>query len=179
MPNPAPAPAGLLRDLIRFDTTNPPGDEGPCLAHLRALFDAHGVSTAMLGASPERPNLVVRVPGRGEAPPLLMQGHVDVVTTAGQAWSRPPFDGDLVGGWVWGRGALDMKGGVAMMVCALLRALDAGQPPAGDVVLCCLADEEVGGALGALYLVERHPELFEGIRHGLGEGGGATQHIQG
>src|SRR5437588_632550 len=179
MPNPAPAPAGLLRDLIRFDTTNPPGDEGPCLAHLRALFDAHGVSTAMLAASPERPNLVVRVPGRGEAPPLLLQGHVDVVTTAGQAWRRPPFGADLVDGWVWGRGALDMKGGVAMMTVALLRCLELGRPPAGDVVLCCLADEEAGGALGASFLVDRHPDRFAGIRHGVGEGGATTQHIAG
>jgi acetylornithine deacetylase/succinyl-diaminopimelate desuccinylase-like protein len=173
------SPAELLRQLIRFDTTNPPGSEGACLQHLKDLFDSRGVPAQMLGSSPDRPNLVVRVPGRAEAPPLLMQGHVDVVTTVGQDWSRPPFGGDLVGGWVWGRGALDMKGGVAMMVTALLRSVDDGRPPAGDVVLCCLADEEVGGALGALHLVERHPELFAGIRHGLGEGGGATQHIEG
>jgi acetylornithine deacetylase/succinyl-diaminopimelate desuccinylase-like protein len=176
----APAPAQLLRELIRFDTTNPPGNEGPCLAHLKGLFDAHpSARTWMLADLPDRPNLVVRVPGRGEAPPLLLQGHVDVVTTAGQAWTRPPFGGDLVRGWVWGRGALDMKGGVAMMVVALLRALEEGRPPAGDVVLCCLADEETGGHHGARFLVERHPQLFDGIRHGIGEGGASTQHIAG
>jgi acetylornithine deacetylase/succinyl-diaminopimelate desuccinylase-like protein len=174
-----PAPAELLQELIRFDTTNPPGNEGPCLARLRDLFAEHGVPAAMLGASPERPNLVVRVPGRGEAPPLLMQGHVDVVTTAGQAWSRAPFGGELVDGWVWGRGALDMKSGVAMMVVALLRCLRTGRPPAGDVVLCCVADEETGGVHGAGYLVDEHPELFAGIRHGIGEGGASTQHIGG
>ena len=172
-------PAELLQELIRFDTTNPPGHEGECLAFLKGLFDAHGVSTRLVGGSEDRPNLVVRVPGRGEAPPLLMQGHVDVVTTEGQAWTHPPFSGRLVDGWVWGRGALDMKGGVAMMVGALLRGLAERRPPAGDVVLCCLADEEAGGLHGAQYLVERHAELFAGIRHGIGEGGGATQHIAG
>jgi len=174
-----PVPAELLRRLIRFDTTNPPGLEGLCVAYLRGLFDAAGVTSQVLCDSAERPNLVVRVPGRGQAPPLLMQGHVDVVTTAGQKWSRPPFAGDLVRGWVWGRGALDMKGGVAMMVCALLRCVEDGRPPAGDVVLCCLADEEAGGTHGAQFLVERHPELFAGIRHGLGEGGATTQHLGG
>ena len=175
----APSPAELLRQLIRFDTTNPPGDEGPCLDHLRGLFAATAAHCRVLASPDGRPNLVIRVPGRGQAPPLLLQGHVDVVTTAGQRWSHPPFGGDLIRGWVWGRGALDMKGGVAMMVTALLRSLERGQPPAGDVVLCCLADEEAGGAHGAQFLVERHAELFAGIRHGLGEGGATTQHLHG
>jgi acetylornithine deacetylase/succinyl-diaminopimelate desuccinylase-like protein len=176
------SPAELLRQLIRFDTTNPPGDEGPCLDYIRGLFalGRDGAVECLVRESPAaRPNLVVRVAGRGEAPPLLMQGHVDVVTTIGQRWTHPPFGGDLVKGWVWGRGALDMKGGVAMMVSALLRLLERGEPPAGDVVLCCLADEEAGGAHGAQFLVERHPELFAGIRHGLGEGGATTQHVNG
>src|SRR5690242_7171425 len=100
-----PSPAELLRQLIRFDTTNPPGDEGPCLEHLRGLFaEAGGADCRMLESPEGRPNLVVRVAGRGEAPPLLLQGHVDVVTTAGQRWTHPPFGGDLVKGWVWGRG---------------------------------------------------------------------------
>jgi acetylornithine deacetylase/succinyl-diaminopimelate desuccinylase-like protein len=172
-------PAELAQHLVRFDTTNPPGNEGPCLAWLRELFEVRGVRGRLFAASPDRPNLVVRVPGRGVAPPLLLQGHVDVVTSAGQAWARPPFAGELVDGWLWGRGALDMKGGVAMMVAALLRCLDADSPPAGDVVLCGLADEEAGGSCGAEFLVDHHPGLFEGIRHGIGEGGGMTQHLGG
>ncbi len=172
-------PAELLRQLIRFDTTNPPGDEGPCVEYLREQFAGSGAEIRMLGLAAGRPNLVVRVAGRGLAPPLLMQGHVDVVTTAGQRWTYPPFGGDLVRGWVWGRGALDMKSGVAMMASALRRCLQSGDRPAGDVVLCCLADEEAGGAHGAQFLVERHAELFAGIRHSLGEGGGSTQHVNG
>ena len=176
---PSETPADLVQQLIRFDTTNPPGNEGPCLAWLQGLFEARGVECRVFAASPDRPNLVVRVPGRGEAPPLLLQGHADVVTTEGQTWARPPFAGELVDGWVWGRGALDMKGGLAMMVAALLRCIDEGRPPAGDVVFCCLADEEAGGAHGAQFLVDRHPELFHGIRHAIGEGGGVSQHLGG
>lgn len=172
-------PAQLLQRLIRFDTTNPPGNEGPCLDFLREQFRESGLDVQVLAKQPERPNLVVRMPGRGEAPPLLLQGHIDVVTTTGQSWRHPPFSGELLDGWVWGRGALDMKSGLAMMASALLRCLAEARPPAGDVVLCCLSDEEAGGIQGARFLVEDHPQLFSGIRHALGEGGGVTQHIDG
>jgi acetylornithine deacetylase/succinyl-diaminopimelate desuccinylase-like protein len=172
-------PAELLRRLIQFDTTNPPGAEGDCQRFLLDQFAGRQVEARMLAEISDRPNLVLRVPGRGLAPPLLLQGHVDVVTTANQAWQHPPFGGVLRDGWVWGRGALDMKSGLAMMAGALLRCLDEGRPPAGDVLLCSLADEEAGGIHGARFLVEKHPELFSGIRHGLGEGGGATQHLGG
>lgn len=174
-----PGPAVLLQELIRFDTTNPPGNEGACLDHLRRLFAERGVDGIILADLPARPNLVVRVPGRGEAPPLLMQGHVDVVSTVGQEWTHPPFAGVETDGVIWGRGALDMKGGVAMMATAALRALDEGTKPAGDVILAFLADEEAGGAYGARYLVENHAALFEGVRHGLGEVGGVRQEIAG
>ena len=112
----------------------------------------------------------------GDAPPLLLQGHVDVVTTAGQRWTHPPFGGELVDGYVWGRGALDMKGGVAMLVHAFLRAKREGVALPGDLVLVVLADEEAGGDFGAGFLAEEHPELFDGIRYSLGEFGGFTLH---
>ncbi|MGH7910567.1 MAG: M20/M25/M40 family metallo-hydrolase [Candidatus Dormibacteraceae bacterium] len=174
-----PSPATLLQELIRFDTTNPPGDEGPCLDHLRRQFAVRGIEGTILAGDPSRPNLVVRLPGRGEAPPLLLQGHVDVVPTGGQDWAHPPFGGDLLDGVVWGRGALDMKGGVAMMATAALRALDGGREPAGDLVLAFLSDEEAGGVQGAKFLAEQHPEQFAGVRHCLGEGGGIRQEIGG
>lgn len=174
-----PSPAVLLQELIRFDTTNPPGNEGPCLDHLRRLFSERGVEGRILADVPARPNLVVRIPGRGEAPPLLIQGHVDVVSTVGQDWTHPPFGGVEVDGAIWGRGALDMKGGVAMIATAALRALDEGTRPAGDLILAFLADEEAGGAYGARYLVENHAGLFEGVRHCLGEIGGVRQEIAG
>lgn len=165
--------ARIARDLIRFDTTNPPGNEAPCVAYVDRLLRDAGVPTTVLAAVPDRPNLVARLPGRGAAPPLLLLGHSDVVTTEGQAWSQPPFEGRIVDGVLYGRGALDMKGPVAMMLTALLR-LAAGRPPAGDVILALVADEENTGELGSTVLVERHRELFAGVRHGIGEDGGTS-----
>ncbi|MFQ5612454.1 MAG: M20/M25/M40 family metallo-hydrolase [Anaerolineae bacterium] len=172
-------PVRLLQDLIRFDTTNPPGNEAACIAYVDDLLTGAGIETTLLARDPERPNLVARLPGRGDAPPLLLQGHVDVVTTENQDWRYPPFEGRLVDGYVWGRGALDMKGGLAMMLAALLRARAEGRSLPGDVVLAVLSDEETGGALGARFLVEEHPHLFEGVRYALGEVGGFSLHLGG
>jgi acetylornithine deacetylase/succinyl-diaminopimelate desuccinylase-like protein len=167
-----PTVAQLTSELIRYDTTNPPGDEAACVEHVRGLFEAAGAETWVGGAVPNRPNLVARVRGRGEAPPLLLQGHVDVVTTVNQEWARPPFGGEQVDGEVWGRGAIDMKGGVAMMVLAALRFSAEGQAPPGDLLVAVVADEEAGGGQGAAWLAAEHPELFAGVRHAIGEGGG-------
>jgi acetylornithine deacetylase/succinyl-diaminopimelate desuccinylase-like protein len=169
----------LLRDLIRFDTTNPPGNEGECIGYVKRLLDDAGVESRIFARDDARPNLIARLPGAGDAPPLLLYGHVDVVQTAGQQWTHPPFGADLIGGVVWGRGALDMKGGVAMLVDAFLRAARGELKPRGDLILAVLSDEENGGDFGAKYLVEEHADLFEGVRHSLGEFGGATVHLGG
>jgi acetylornithine deacetylase/succinyl-diaminopimelate desuccinylase-like protein len=166
-------PAELLQKLIRFDTTNPPGDEAACIGWIRGLCEEAGIETRIVAKTDSRPNLLARVKGRGEAPPLLLQGHVDVVTTAGQQWTHDPFGGELIDGYIHGRGALDMKGGVAMMLAATLVSAQADEPPPGDVLLCVLSDEEALGAYGARFLVEEHAELFDGIKHALGEFGGA------
>ena len=102
------------------------------------------------------PNLIARLSGQGSAPPLLLYGHVDVVTTENQKWQHPPFDGKIVDGFVWGRGALDMKGGVAMMLAAFLRAKVEGAQLPGDVVLALVSDEEALGGFGSKFLVENH-----------------------
>jgi acetylornithine deacetylase/succinyl-diaminopimelate desuccinylase-like protein len=172
-------PSELLQRLLRFDTTNPPGAERACVEWLDDLLRAAGLQTRIVAAEPERPNLIARLPGDGTAAPLLLQGHVDVVSTAGQRWTHQPFAGVVADGFVWGRGALDMKGGVAMLVAALLRLADGGVRPAGDVVLALLSDEEAGGDLGARFVVERHPELLEGIRYGIGEFGGFSMDVAG
>lgn len=172
-------PVELLRELIRFDTTNPPGNEAACIAFLEAELEAAGCETQIYAKDPARPNLVSRLRGEGSAPPLLLQGHVDVVTTAGQSWTHPPFEGRLEDGYVWGRGALDMKAGVAMLVSAFLRVRRDGLRLPGDLLLVVLSDEEGGGDLGARFLVEEHPELFDGIRYALGEFGGFTLHAGG
>ncbi len=165
-------PAELLQRLIRFDTTNPPGAEAACIAYIQELLTAAGIPSAILAHEPARPNLLARLPGRGTAPPLLLQGHVDVVTTADQVWQHPPFGGEIHDGYVWGRGTLDMKGGVAMMIAAVLRAQATGTPPPGDVLLLVVSDEEAFGIEGAGYLIREHADRFAGVRYALGEFGG-------
>jgi acetylornithine deacetylase/succinyl-diaminopimelate desuccinylase-like protein len=172
-------PVELLQQLIRFDTTNPPGNEAGCIDYLRGLLEEAGCEVELYAKDPARPNLVSRLRGSGSRAPLLLQGHVDVVTTSGQDWTRPPFGGELVDGYVWGRGALDMKGGVAMMVSAFLRAAQEQTQLPGDVILTALADEENGGDFGAKFLVEDHPHLFEGVQWSLGEFGGFTLELGG
>lgn len=172
-------PAALLRDLIHFDTTNPPGNEKACVDHIDAILTGAGFSTRLVGKDENRPNLLTRLKGRGDSPPLMLYGHVDVVTTEGQKWTHPPFEGTIADGAVWGRGALDMKCAVVMMLCALLRSAAEGFTPAGDVVLAVLSDEEAGGHYGARYLVEHHGEHFQNIRYAIGEFGGASLYIGG
>jgi acetylornithine deacetylase/succinyl-diaminopimelate desuccinylase-like protein len=171
-------PAELLARLLRFDTTNPPGNERECIEWVRGLLEALGCEVLIVGAEPERPNLIARIEGAGVAPPLLLQGHVDVVAARG-TWQHPPFSGELHDGYLWGRGALDMKGGVAMMLAAFMRAKAAGRRPPGDVILCLLADEEAGSDLGAEFLVRERPELFAGVRYAIGEFGGFSMAIAG
>lgn len=170
-------PVELLRDLIRFDTTNPPGNERACIEWIGELLDAYGLQYDTYATDPDRPVLVGRIPG-GEAPPLLLYGHVDVVPTEGD-WTRPPFEGVLEDGSVWGRGALDMKGGVAMFLAAFLRVAAEDLEPAGDLLLCIVPDEEAGGDDGLGFLVEEHPEAFEGVEYALGEFGGFSLEVAG
>jgi acetylornithine deacetylase/succinyl-diaminopimelate desuccinylase-like protein len=172
-------PAELLQQLIRFDTTNPPGNEAACITYINTLLTQAGFQTILLAADPQRPNLIARLQGRGEAPPLLLQGHVDVVTADKQTWDYPPFSGQIVNNYVWGRGALDMKGTVTMMISALMRAKASGDSLPGDIILAVLSDEETGGANGAQYLVEHHAEQFKHVRYALGELGGFTMFIAG
>jgi acetylornithine deacetylase/succinyl-diaminopimelate desuccinylase-like protein len=172
------SPVELLQRLIRFDTTNPPGNERACIDFVASVLADAGIESETYAKDAARPNLVARLQG-GSKPPLLLQGHVDVVTTAGQAWTREPFSGDLVDGYVWGRGALDMKGGVAMLISAFLRAARENIDLPGDVILLVLADEEHGGDFGARFMATEHAALFDGVRFALGEFGGFSREISG
>jgi acetylornithine deacetylase/succinyl-diaminopimelate desuccinylase-like protein len=172
-------PAELLQRLIRFDTTNPPGNERECIAFIEELLSEAGIESRTLARDPGRPSLVARVRGRGAAPPLLLYGHVDVVSTAGQDWTHDPFAGEEHEGYIWGRGAVDMKGGVAMMLAAFLRMKAEGLEPAGDVIFCALADEEAMGRQGAEWLVREHGDLFADVKYAIGEFGGFTTHQAG
>ncbi|MGH2963786.1 MAG: M20/M25/M40 family metallo-hydrolase [Solirubrobacterales bacterium] len=167
-----PGTIELTQSLVRFESVNPPGGEGQCIQFLEEVLNEAGIETTVVGAIEERPNLVARVRGRGQAPAFLMHGHVDVVPTDGQIWKHPPFAGEIIDGVLWGRGTLDMKGGVAMMVSALLRIQDAGLAPAGDIVFAAFSDQECGSGVGAKYVIEHHPALLEGVRYSIGEFGG-------
>lgn len=170
-------PLEMLQTLVRMDTTNPPGNEILCIQYLDNLLQEAGLQTTILAKDPNRPNLIARLKGTGEAPGLVLQGHVDVVTTASQQWDHDPFGGEIIDGYLWGRGSLDMKGGVVMMTCAVLRALAEGKQPAGDIILTILADEEAGSDYGARFVTEQHPEQFAGARYAIGEGGGGAQYL--
>lgn len=171
------SPVELLQNLIRFDTTNPPGNEGDCIAYIDYLLKAAEIETTLIARDPARPNLIARLSGQGNAPPLLLYGHVDVVTTENETWQHPPFEGKMIDGYVWGRGALDMKGGVAMMLAAFLRAKAEGIALPGDVILAIVSDEEAGGGYGVKYLVENHAAKFADVRYALGEFGGFSFYV--
>jgi len=173
-------PVELLQHLIRFNTSNPPGNEGECITYLSRLLEAAGIETHLFSLDPHRPNQVARLKGKDKnVPPLLLYGHVDVVPAEEIDWKYPPFGGVIAEGFVWGRGTLDMKGAVAMMVSAFIKAKTEKAELPGDVVLCILSDEEEPGDHGARFMVEHHPEVFKGIRYALGEVGGFTFYVGG
>jgi acetylornithine deacetylase/succinyl-diaminopimelate desuccinylase-like protein len=168
-------PIEILCALVRFDTSNPPGRERECLEYVAGLLREAGIEPSFPARDSDRPNLVARLPGRGDAPPLLLYGHVDVVPANSSEWSHPPFAAEIVDGEIWGRGTLDMKGGVAMLISAVLRAARERLEPAGDLILALSPDEERGSNFGAKFLVEEHGALFAGVRYALSEFGGFTQ----
>src|SRR5919108_519918 len=148
----------LLQELIRVDTTNPPGNETAAAELLRDYLEDSGVSCELYAKIPERANLVARIPGRGQGPKLLFLSHTDVVLADPAEWAADPFGGELRAGEVWGRGALDMKGQVAAEAVAIASLAREGFEPAGDLIFAATADEEVGAGFGAQWLCEAHPD---------------------
>ena len=148
----------LLQELIRADTTNPPGNETVAAELLRDYLEGSGVSCELYARIPERANLVARIPGRGEGPSLLFLSHTDVVLADPSEWAAAPFGGEVRDGEVWGRGALDMKGQVAASAVAIASLAREGFEPAGDLIFAATADEEVGAGFGAQWLCETHPD---------------------
>jgi acetylornithine deacetylase/succinyl-diaminopimelate desuccinylase-like protein len=162
----------LLRELIRFDTVNPPGDERLLQAFLLGELTSAGFDCELLGAEPGRPNLLARLEGASEGPTLCLLGHVDTVLASPQEWTHDPWSGDVADGFLWGRGALDMKSQVAAEVAAAVALARAGWRPArGELLICAVVDEETGGALGAQWLTETHPDKVR-CDYVINEGGG-------
>lgn len=168
----------LLARLIQFDTSNW-GDgrahgEFEAAEWIAGLLESVGYDPVIL-AHPQhrgRANLVVRVPGHDRSlPALLVHGHLDVVPAEAHEWSVDPFSGTVRDGWIIGRGAMDMKDTCASVIASVLAMADQGVRPRRDLVIAFVADEEDMGVYGAQWLVDNHPELFEGCEAAIGEDG--------
>jgi acetylornithine deacetylase/succinyl-diaminopimelate desuccinylase-like protein len=149
----------LLARLIRFKTVNPPGDEREAQEFLAGYLGDAGLECELLAADDARPNLIARLGGQAAGPTLCLLGHVDTVLADPAAWTHDPWAGEVIDGFVWGRGALDMKGQVAAEVAAAAALARAGWRPArGELVVTLVVDEEAGSACGARWLTQEHPE---------------------
>ena len=170
----------LLQDLIRFDTTNPPGNETPCIEHIAATLQREGIEPTVLESAPGRGNLVARLKGDGSLPPILLMGHVDVVHAEADKWEHPPFSGEIVDDVVWGRGATDMKNMVAieLMVFMLLKRDASRVSLKRDVIFMANADEETGGRMGAGWMALNHPDLIR-AEYAINEGGPTSMVLDG
>ena len=167
-----PSAVELLGRLIQANTVNPPGDERPVQEFLEEKLTAAGFECELLEAEPGRTNLVARLRGTQDGPTLTLLGHVDTVRADPDEWSFDPWSGEVVDGWVRGRGAIDMKGQVASEVAACVALGESGwRPTAGDLLLVLTADEEAGGGLGAHWLCEQHPDVVRSD-FVVNEGGG-------
>jgi acetylornithine deacetylase/succinyl-diaminopimelate desuccinylase-like protein len=163
----------ICSDLIRFDTSNPGSKERPAAEYVAGLLDELGIQSTLLEAESGRTNVVARISGSNpNAPAMLVHSHLDTVPVVADEWTCDPHGGEMAGGMVWGRGAVDMKNAVAMYLAAVAQLLESGQQPERDIVLAFVADEETGGHLGARFLVREHSELFEGCELAIGEVGG-------
>jgi acetylornithine deacetylase/succinyl-diaminopimelate desuccinylase-like protein len=159
--------------LIRINTSNPTHSERPAAEWVAAKLDEVGVPSQIIEASPGRASTIARIEGVDSSrPPLLFHGHLDVVPADAAEWSVDPFGGDVKDGYVWGRGAVDMKDVDAMMLAIVRDWAGKGRKPARDVVLAFVSDEEAGGREGAHYLVDNHPELFADCTEAISEVGG-------
>jgi acetylornithine deacetylase/succinyl-diaminopimelate desuccinylase-like protein len=149
----------LLQELIRFDTVNPPGNERAAIEHVERYLSQAGFDVEILAADPARPNLVATLDGPGDGPVLCLLGHVDTVLADAAEWRHDPWSGALADGFVWGRGALDMKNQVAAeAVAAASLARQGWRPASGALKLVFVSDEETGGEVGAHWLTDTHPD---------------------
>ncbi|MBI4238976.1 MAG: M20/M25/M40 family metallo-hydrolase [Deltaproteobacteria bacterium] len=167
---------GYLQQLLRIDTTNPPGNELAAARWLAAILAREGFSPQLIEPAPGRANVVCRYTTGGTDGPLLLSSHVDVVPAEAAHWTHPPFDGVLADGYIWGRGALDMKSMTIYQLMTLLLLKRHGLRVRRDVILAATADEEVGCQYGSAYLVEHHADLIRAA-YALNEVGGMTLHI--
>lgn len=175
--------ARIARDLIRFPTINwgegRSDGEAEAAAYVEAELQRLGLRPQLFEPEPGRVSVVTRVEGANPGPALVVHGHTDVVPADPKNWTVDPFGGEVKDGMLWGRGAVDMKNMDAMILTALGGILESGRRPARDLVVAFLADEESGGVLGSHWLVDNHPELFEGATEAISEVGGYSVDLKG
>jgi acetylornithine deacetylase/succinyl-diaminopimelate desuccinylase-like protein len=162
----------LLSRYIQIDTTNPPGNEIKAAQFFKEIFDRERIDAQIIESAPGRGNIYARLRGDGSKDAVLLLNHMDVVPADAKLWKEPPFSGAVKEGVIWGRGAIDNKGGGVMALMTLLALKRQNAPLKGDLIFLGTADEEAGGVSGAGYLLDKHPHLFKGVRVVLNEGGG-------
>lgn len=167
-----------LRNLLRLDTRNPPGNEILAVNYLREVLEQEGFECLVVGPTPDRASLITRLKGDGSEPPLLLMAHTDVVAVEPDKWSHDPFGGEVADGFLYGRGALDMKNMLTMELMAMLLLKRSGVALKRDVIYMAEADEETGGHAGAEWVVKHYPELIQ-AEYALNEGGGNGLEING
>ncbi len=160
-----------LSAYLRIDTTNPPGNETAAATFLQGVLEAEGIETHLVGSDPMRQSVWARIDSGTDAPALLLLHHMDVVPADPTDWKVPPFSGETDGGYIWGRGSLDVKSlGIAHLM-AFIDLHRQGLPLLRDVVYLATIDEEAGGERGIRELLETNPEIFDGVGFVLNEGG--------
>jgi acetylornithine deacetylase/succinyl-diaminopimelate desuccinylase-like protein len=165
--------AEVLAKLIQFRTVNPPGNERACQEWLADYLSDAGLEVELPAPEPERPNLVARLPGKADGPVLGYLSHVDTVLADADDWSADPWGAERRDGFLYGRGAIDMKSQTAAEAVAVTRLARAGATFSGELKLISVVDEETGGTLGAKWITEQHPELAR-VDYLLNEGAGAV-----
>ncbi|GAA4364550.1 M20/M25/M40 family metallo-hydrolase [Nocardioides caricicola] len=172
----------LCRELIRIDTSNYGDQDGPgerkAAEYVATLLDEVGIESRLYESEPGRTSVVAQWGGR-EGDGLLLHGHLDVVPAAAEDWQVDPFSGEVQDGYVWGRGAVDMKDFDAMLLSVVRDRQRTGRVPERPITLCFTADEEAGGHKGAQVLVEQHAEELEGCTEAVGEVGGFSATVRG
>lgn len=163
--------ASLLSQYIAINTTNPPGNELKAAQWLQAVLGREGIDAQIFEPRPGKANLYARVAGDGTARPLILLNHMDVVLASPEYWKVDPFKGLVQDGYVWGRGALDMKGEAIVQLMTLLTLKRAGVPLKRDVIFLATSDEEIGAGVGAGWFAENHPEFVRDAEFLINEGG--------
>ena len=161
----------LLRAYVRIDTSNPPGNVADGARFLVDELARRGVTAELIESAPGRANVYARIRGRSPGGGLLLLSHIDVYPAPAKAWTEPPFAGRTRMNMLYGRGTLDMKSIAISQLVAFAEIATSGKTPQRDVVFLATADEETGGELGIVWLLENRPDIFEGIEFALNEGG--------